>query len=237
MGEENAEAPEPRTLRGARATAARRRAREDDIIRATRNLFDTVGVRDAQIEDIAQAVGINRAIIYRHFSGKEELFALTLIGYLDELAEVMREADDDNLAPSERLEAVASAFLDRGHDYPAFVDCALDLLSKSGEELFESVSEGAMIRLGRGMLGPLGALAEVLEAGNKTGDFHVDDPFMLANMLYTQSLGALQFARNQLLVSEGAPGVPTVRRVAWESVKRHTIRAAHAMAVADDPVG
>ncbi|WP_370614204.1 TetR/AcrR family transcriptional regulator [Mumia sp. Pv 4-285] len=233
MGEENAEAAEPRTLRGARATAARRRAREDEIIRATRTLFDTVGLRDAQIEDIAQAVGINRAIIYRHFSGKEELFAVTLIGYLDELAEVMRAADDENATPTERLENVAEAFLDRGHEYPAFVDCALDLLSKSAEELFESVSEGAMIRLGRGMLGPLGALAHVLEAGNKSGDFHVEDPFMLANMLYTQSLGALQFARNQLLVSEGAPGVPAVRRVPWEAVKRHTIRAAHAMAVAD----
>ncbi|MBW9208746.1 TetR/AcrR family transcriptional regulator [Mumia sp. zg.B53] len=237
MGDENAGAPGPRTPRGARATAARRRAREDDIIRATRHLFDTVGLRDAQIEDIAQSVGINRAIIYRHFSGKEELFALTLVGYLDELAEVMRDADDESRIPAERLERVASAFLDRGHEHPAFVDCALDLLSKSGEELFESVSEGAMIRLGRGMLGPLGVLAEVLEAGNKSGDFHVDDPYMLANMLYTQSLGALQFARNQLLVSEGAPGVPTVRRVSWEAVKRHTIRAAHAMAIADEPVG
>ena len=42
-------------------------------------------MRDAQIEDIARAVGINRAIVYRHFSGKEELFALTLVSYLDEL--------------------------------------------------------------------------------------------------------------------------------------------------------
>ena len=38
-----------------------------------------------EIEDIAQEVGINRAIIYRHFSGKEELFAMALVGYLDEL--------------------------------------------------------------------------------------------------------------------------------------------------------
>ena len=55
------------------------------IIAATRGLFDERGVRDAQIEDIARAVGINRAIVYRHFTGKEELFALTLVGYLDEL--------------------------------------------------------------------------------------------------------------------------------------------------------
>ena len=61
------------------AAAARRRKREAEIIGATRALFDRSGVRDAQIEHIAQAVGINRAIVYRHFTGKEELFALTLV--------------------------------------------------------------------------------------------------------------------------------------------------------------
>ena len=59
--------------------ATRRRRREAEIIAATRRLFDERGVRDAQIEDIARAVGINRAIIYRHFTGKEELFSLTLV--------------------------------------------------------------------------------------------------------------------------------------------------------------
>ena len=69
----------------------RRAARRQEILAATRRLFDERGVRDAQIEDIAQAVGINRAIIYRHFSGKEELFAMALVGYLDELdAELAR---------------------------------------------------------------------------------------------------------------------------------------------------
>ena len=71
------------------AAAARRRAREKEIIAATRSLFDERGVRDAQIEDIAQAVGINRAIVYRHFTGKEELFALALVGYLDELRDAL----------------------------------------------------------------------------------------------------------------------------------------------------
>ena len=61
------------------AAAARRRVREKEIIAATRALFDEKGIREAQIEDIAAAVGINRAIVYRHFSGKEELFALTLV--------------------------------------------------------------------------------------------------------------------------------------------------------------
>ena len=45
------------------AAAARRRQREQEILSATRRLFDERGVRDAQIEDIARAVGVNRAII------------------------------------------------------------------------------------------------------------------------------------------------------------------------------
>src|SRR5258705_117470 len=51
------------------AAAARRRKREAEILAATRALFDERGVRDAQIDDVARAVGINRAIIYRHASG------------------------------------------------------------------------------------------------------------------------------------------------------------------------
>src|SRR3954451_21075885 len=93
------------------AAAARRRRREKEILDATRALFDARGVRDAQIEDIARAVGINRAIIYRHFSGKEELFALTLVGYLDELSGQLRAADAST-GPEARLRAITAAFVD-----------------------------------------------------------------------------------------------------------------------------
>src|SRR5664279_1163301 len=85
------------------AAALRRRLREKEILDATRALFDARGVRDAQIEDIARAVGINRAIIYRHFSGKEELFALTLVGYLDELHDTLAAADAAASEPADRL--------------------------------------------------------------------------------------------------------------------------------------
>ena len=79
--------------------AARRRAREREILAATRELFDETGVRDAQIEDIARAVGVNRAIIYRHFSGKEELFALTLVSYLEDLEKLLTAAANSAGSP------------------------------------------------------------------------------------------------------------------------------------------
>src|SRR5918995_3904136 len=100
----------PQTDGRRRAAAARRRAREAQIIAATRELFDARGVRDVQIEEIATAVGINRAIVYRHFTGKEELFALTLVGYLDELRGDMIAAADAAADPRERLAPIVRSF-------------------------------------------------------------------------------------------------------------------------------
>ena len=59
------------------ARIERRRSRERRIIDTTRALFDERGLQDAPMEEIAKAAGIPRALIYRHFESKEELFVLT----------------------------------------------------------------------------------------------------------------------------------------------------------------
>lgn len=211
------------------AAAARRRAREKEIIAATRALFDERGVRDAQIEDIAQAVGINRAIVYRHFSGKEELFALTLVSYLDELHEAMRAADDAGRTPAARLETLVGAFVDYGLTYPAFTDCAQALMRRSGPELLDEISESALFRLGRGISGCLAVLQEALQAGVDDGSFRVDDPTLLANTLYASGLGALQLARVGILVTESTPGVPTVGTISPDQVRAYLVDSALAL--------
>ncbi len=198
------------------AAAARRRAREKEIIAATRSLFDERGVRDAQIEDIAQAVGINRAIVYRHFSGKEELFALTLVSYLEELQEALDSVDDPAAAAPRRLEDLVGAFVDYGLAHPAFIDCAQALMRRPGPELLDEISESALFRLGRGISGCLAILVAALQAGVDAGDFRVEDPTLLANTLYASGLGALQLARVGILVTETAPGLPTVGPVSAE---------------------
>lgn len=212
------------------AAAARRRQREREILEATRALFDERGVRDAQIEDIAQAVGINRAIVYRHFTGKEELFALTLVGYLDELRVVLADSVANLTVADERLAATVSAFVDFGLELPAFVDCAQALMRRTGPELLEEISEGAMFRLGRSISGCLAVVADVLDHGVESGDFNVSDTTLLANQLYASGLGALQLARVGMLVSEAAPGIPAIHRVSGEEVKRYLVTSALAVA-------
>jgi AcrR family transcriptional regulator len=212
------------------AAAARRRAREKEIIAATRALFDERGVREAQIDDIAHAVGINRAIVYRHFSGKEELFALTLVSYLDELHEALLAAVVSGAGAPHRLELLVGAFVDYGVAHPAFVDCAQALMRRSGPELIDEISESALFRLGRGISGCLAILVATLRAGVDSGAFRVEDPNLLANTLYASGLGALQLARVGILVAESAPGIPTVGEISPDQVRQYLVASALALA-------
>lgn len=218
------QSPAPR-----KAAAARRRERTREIIAATRALFDERGVRDAQIEDIARAVGINRAIVYRHFTGKEELFALTLVTYLDELDAALSAVDDPGRTPTDRLATVVGAFVDFGVAHPAFVDCAQALMRRTGSELLDEVSEDAALRLGRSMASPLGLLATILETGRSSEEFHLDSPETVANLLYATGLGTLQLARVGLQV-EHAADHPVVRTITAEQAKQYLVHSAVALA-------
>ncbi|MEA2313206.1 MAG: hypothetical protein QOE28_3174 [Solirubrobacteraceae bacterium] len=164
------------------APTARRREREREIVEATRALFDSRGLQDAPMDEIARAVGINKALIYRVFSSKEELFVLTVTTYLDELGE---SALDVGIDLREALDRFTRFCL----RYPAFLDCALDLMRRPAAELQERVGDGVWMRLGRSMAACLGPLSEILAAEG------VEDPDFTANRLYTQVLGTMHLAR------------------------------------------
>lgn len=207
-----------------------RRARE--IVDATRTLFDQRGMREAQIDDIAKKVGINRAIIYRHFTTKEELFAMTLVDYLGELGDRMAEADANAGTPTERLDAQAEAFFAYGTAFPAFVDCAQALLRFRGTDLVDEVSQNRLVELGQAMFQCLDHVVRALEAGNATGEFTVSDPQLLANVLYAQGLGVLNLVGFQKSIRELNSGMPVMADLPLGEVVSWAKRAMVAMAVA-----
>ena len=212
------------------AAAARRRAREAEIVAATRRLFDENGVREANIDEIARAVGVNRAIVYRHFTGKEDLFALTMVSYLVELAERLDAAARKARTPENRLTAVVTTFADFALEHPAFVDCAQALMRRPGGELLDEVSERALLKLGGGMAACLRSLSDVIEDGVAAGEFEVKDATLLANTLYASGLGALMLARSGLVIRESSPGVPVVGEISADQVKGYMVASALAAA-------
>ena len=56
-------------------------------------------------------------------------------------------------------------------------------------------------------------------AGTEAGEFAVEDPDLVANMLYSLGLGGLQLARLGVMVKEGSPGVPVVTEIDVDAVK------------------
>lgn len=195
-----------------------RRQREREIVDATRALFDERGLQDAPIEDIARAVGINKALIYRHFASKEELFVLTATRYLDELSASLR-AVDAGAEPQARLVACAERFVDYALQHPAFLDCCLSLMRRPSTELVEVVSEGVVLRLALGMTECLGLLTDVLRAGVEDGSFMVEDPELTTNLLWTKALGMLQLARVGVGVARGEGGLPRFFGVSGDQVR------------------
>ena len=193
--------------------AAVRRAREREIIGAARALFDERGMQEARIDRIARRVGINKALIYRHFASKQELFALTTTTYLDEIAELLEDVDEHG-APPDRLRSGFEAFADYGIAHPAFVDCALSLLRRPAGDLRAEVSDAVWLRLGQAMGACVGWLADLL------AELDVAQPDLQANQLYLQALGVLHLARSGAGVRRSGAGVAGAFAVGVEDVRR-----------------
>jgi AcrR family transcriptional regulator len=186
-----------------RATA--RREREREIVSATRRLFDERGMQDAPIEDIARAVGINKGLIYRYFSSKEELFVLTLTTYLSDLAHHL-DGVSRTLDPIAQLEEGWRLYTGYCLEHPAFLDCGISLMRRPAEDLREEISDAVWIRLGQGMAACLSRLSRILAQGAEQGLFTVEDPDFTANHLYTQTLGTMHLARIGVGIRAGVSG-------------------------------
>jgi AcrR family transcriptional regulator len=193
---------------GAKASQSRRDRRRE-IIDATRALLDEKGVQDAPIDQIARAAGINKAQIYRYFESKDELLALTLDRYLEEL-DIELGKTSTLTDPVERLDALISTLIDYTVDHPAFLDCTFALMRQPAGELTAAMSEGAMFRLGRALGRCVQHLSTTLEAGVEAGVFIARDPETLANLLCAQALGIMQLARVGAGVRMTGGGFPEI---------------------------
>jgi AcrR family transcriptional regulator len=213
-----------------RAVARRRRraSREQEIVAATRMLFDQRGLQDTRVDDIARAAGLNKALIYRAFSSKDEIFALTATSYLDELRALTGEVE--SVADgSQRLREVLTVFADFCVTYPAFLDCGLSLLRRPAVELREILSDAAWFRVSRAVGRCVGVVQRALEVGVAQRTIEVDDPGFLAGRLLTQMMGSLHLSRSGVSLREPVPGAVTAVLLEPAQVRDACVRDALAV--------
>ncbi len=195
-----------------------REARRRELVAACRTIFDSRGVAEAPVEEIAQAVGIARGLIYREFATKEELVVLVVAGYLAELAALQQVGLDASEDPVVQLEHLVRSYTGFCRRYPAFLDGQINLMRRRADELGAELSEDVWAALGEAMAGCLSPLIEVLRRGARRGDFSVEDPELTGNLLWTQMLGAMHLARIGVGVRRDASGDPALFVAAGDRV-------------------
>jgi AcrR family transcriptional regulator len=89
-------------------SAADRRAA---ILQAAMEAFAMRGYHGTSIDDVAQAAGISKALIYEHFASKQDLHATLIAAQAGELFRRLAAAADPHQEPEARLRGGVDAFL------------------------------------------------------------------------------------------------------------------------------
>jgi AcrR family transcriptional regulator len=95
--------------------ATRPKDRKAQIARASADAFSALGYHGVTMEDIASRVGISATALYRHYSGKYELFRLAVLNLGQQLDDATAFADDtevDATDPWPHLRALVAAVTD-----------------------------------------------------------------------------------------------------------------------------
>ena len=97
MSEENQPTPPPTRQRLSRGE------RYDLILEDAIDVFGTRGYHNVSMDDIAEAAGVSKALVYQHFESKDELYLEVLRSFTEKLSEIVLPAWTQDLPPQERF--------------------------------------------------------------------------------------------------------------------------------------
>jgi AcrR family transcriptional regulator len=84
-----------------------------DILRSAAQIFRRKGFHGTSMQDIADAVHLQKASLYHHIESKQEILLAILDEALDTLIADLQPIVDSELPPAEKLDAAMRAYIDR----------------------------------------------------------------------------------------------------------------------------
>jgi AcrR family transcriptional regulator len=84
---------------------------KDEILEAAAQIFGQKGFHAASMQDIAEAVNLQKASLYHHVSSKQEILLAILDQALDLLTEHIEAVTTQSLPPDEKLRQAIVAYL------------------------------------------------------------------------------------------------------------------------------
>jgi len=154
---------------------------KEKILRAATEVFSAIGFAAARVDEIAERAGVNKAMLYYHVGGKEELYSAVLTETIDKAYEAIRAASESSDDPAERMQRVLDAFAHFGTSNPQFVPIMLREIASGGATLPDETLQ----RMGKAFR----IVAEILADGTQRGAFRANDPLLT----HVSVIGSMMF--------------------------------------------
>jgi TetR/AcrR family transcriptional regulator len=142
------------------------------ILHAAVGEFSREGVAGARTDAIAQAAGVNKALLYYYFKDKDRLYAAVLDQVFGGLRNTIEEALSKDLPPREKLLAYVRAHFDyiaRHRLYPRIVQGEMMRAAHGSAPQLARVAKQYFVPV-------FNKVAKVIQEGQATGDFRPVDP-------------------------------------------------------------
>ncbi len=92
--------------------------RRTQIIEAAARLFAERDPAEVPFEEIADAAGVSRALVYNYFGDRGGLLAAVYLHHFEAVNERLREAAPVGMTASDRMRAVVGAYLEFAAEHP-----------------------------------------------------------------------------------------------------------------------
>ena len=186
------------------------------LFRASADLFSRRGLQGVTVDDIAKAAGVNRAMLYYHFTDKEALYREIVCTMLDEAGARVSAIVSEPTAPPEKLTKFIAAFVALADSHPYFPPLMLREMSEGALHFDAEI----LTRMRTVFL----AFARVLTEGQQTGVFRDLNPVLA----YMSVLGPLLLnaARERAAAQPGREALPMFIQIPHEDLTAHMQRAA-----------
>jgi AcrR family transcriptional regulator len=186
------------------------------LFTAGADLFSRRGFDGVTVDDIARAAGVNRAMLYYHFTDKLALYRDVVRTMLDEAGARVSAVVSEPSSPTDKLTKFIAGFVALADSHPYFPPLML-----------REIAEGALhfdAEILTRMRAVFVAFARVLAEGQQAGVFREVNPVLA----YMSVLGPmlLNAARERAAEQPGREQLPMFVQVPHEDLTAHMQRAA-----------
>jgi AcrR family transcriptional regulator len=174
------------TREGREDRKAQQRAR---ILEAARTVFFRDGFMAANLDEVAALAGVAKGTLYRYFENKADLYVALLAGNGEAFVAKMREAAAARGNASDKIRALGRFYFGHWAENRDYFQIFWALDNQGLIGVLPPALVGQVKELWEHCLK---ILADVIEAGAKSGEFSPCDSWEVANLLWTVANGLIQ---------------------------------------------